>query len=80
MALKLNGKDDRLRRTDFRTLAATAGMKAGDADDAINSLLESMKEAVNSMKLPAFANFSSDGKAVDSVLEIVRNRLVELAR
>src|SRR6185295_2895518 len=29
LALKLNGKDDNLRRADFQTLATTAGLRAG---------------------------------------------------
>jgi serine/threonine-protein kinase HipA len=42
MALKLNGKDDNLRRADFRTLAATAGLRAADADAAIDDMLRRM--------------------------------------
>ena len=36
LALKLNGKDDKLRRADFRAFAATAGLKAAEADAAID--------------------------------------------
>jgi serine/threonine-protein kinase HipA len=80
MALKLNGKDDKLRRTDFRTLAATAGMKAADADEAIDGLIEDMKEAVDGVKLPVLANYGPDGRAVaEQVLEIARKRLVGFA-
>jgi hypothetical protein len=32
MALKLNGKDDHLRRADFRMLATTAGLRSLDAE------------------------------------------------
>jgi serine/threonine-protein kinase HipA len=38
IALKLNGKDDRLRHTDFRALARTAGINAVDADAAIDGI------------------------------------------
>lgn len=38
IALKLNGKDDRLRRPDFKALAATAGIKAGEAEQAIDAV------------------------------------------
>lgn len=76
MALKLNGKDDKLRRSDFRNLAAMAGVKAADADDAIDALLGDMKAAVAGLKLPVLTNYGPAGKAVaDKVLEIVRNRL-----
>jgi serine/threonine-protein kinase HipA len=80
MALKLNGKDDKLRRADFRTLATTAGMKAADADDAIDALLDDMKEAVAGVKLPVLRYYGPEGKIVaDRVLEIVRNRLAGFA-
>lgn len=39
LALKLSGKDNRLRRADFLALAATAGLRAGDAEAAINEVL-----------------------------------------
>src|SRR5262249_40106734 len=39
MALKLNGKDDNLRRADFHALAATAGMRVADADAALDDVL-----------------------------------------
>lgn len=39
LALKLSGKDDRLRRADFHALAATAGLRAGYVEAAINDLL-----------------------------------------
>lgn len=80
MALKLNGKDDKLRRADFRTLATTAGVKAADADRAIDDLIEDMKAAVDRVKLPVLANYGPDGKAVaDQVLGIVRERLAGFA-
>ena len=46
MALKVNGKDDRLRRTDFRALATTAGARASDADAAMDEIIERLKEAI----------------------------------
>jgi serine/threonine-protein kinase HipA len=47
MALKLNGKDDNLRRADFRVFAAIAGLRAGDADMAIDDMLRRMGAAVD---------------------------------
>ena len=38
MALKLNGKDDRLTRQGFLALARTIGVSAGDAETAIAGL------------------------------------------
>jgi serine/threonine-protein kinase HipA len=39
MALKINGKDDRLRASDFRQMAATAGLPAALANTAIDQVL-----------------------------------------
>ena len=43
LALKLNGKDDNLRRADFQTLAATAGLRAGYSEAAIDELLQRLR-------------------------------------
>jgi serine/threonine protein kinase HipA of HipAB toxin-antitoxin module len=43
MALKLNGKDDRLRRADFRALSSTVGLRVSDADAAIDAVLEKLR-------------------------------------
>lgn len=76
MALKLNGKDDKLRRTDFRALAAHAGVKMAEADAAMDSMLEAMKGAVDRIALPEqIARTRDAGKAVADVLEMCRERL-----
>ena len=46
MALKLNGKDDRLTRRDFLTLARTIGVSQGTAEAAIVELTASLTNAV----------------------------------
>jgi serine/threonine-protein kinase HipA len=80
MALKLNGKDDKLRRADFKTAATTAGLKAGTADGIFDGLIADMKEAVDQVSLPVLSNYGPDGKAVaDQVLNIVRKRLTGFA-
>ena len=43
MALKLSGKDERLRRTDFVALATLAGLRAGDAQAAIDDVLQRLR-------------------------------------
>ncbi|MBJ3778554.1 HipA domain-containing protein [Acuticoccus sp. 2012] len=53
MALKINGKDDRLRRADFRTFAATAGVRASDADAAIDGLLAGLRHGLEKVEVPA---------------------------
>ena len=55
MALKLGGKDDRLTRRDFMTLARTIGLPQGDAERAIAELTGSLAQAVGTVRLPAFA-------------------------
>jgi serine/threonine-protein kinase HipA len=78
MALKLSGKDDRLRRADFRAAAITAGMKAADADDVVNKLISDMQGAVAAANLPPLSNYGPNGKEMaDKVLEIVGRRVSE---
>ena len=76
MALKLNGKDDNLRRADFKKFAATAGLKAADADAAIDQMLGKMGMAVAQVALPSTLKYSLEiGKMADKMFEIVRTRL-----
>lgn len=76
MALKLNGKDDKLRRADFRTFAATAGIKASDADAAIEAVVTAMGKALDHVALPKSLNYGVDYQAVaEKMLEIVRKRV-----
>jgi len=76
LALKLNGKDDNLRRKDFRTLATTAGLKAADADTAIDQMLHAIAGAIDRITLPKALNY--DGEAEDRIkemLDICRSRI-----
>jgi serine/threonine-protein kinase HipA len=76
MALKLNGKDAKLRRADFRALAATAGLRAADGDAAVDDLLERATRAVDRMSLPTRINHGPDGERMaQQMLDIVRSRL-----
>jgi serine/threonine-protein kinase HipA len=80
MALKLNGNDDKLRRADFRTFAATAGLRAGDADAAMDALLEQLGRAVGKTGLPMLAGCGPDSERMaEEMLEIVRVRLAAFA-
>jgi serine/threonine-protein kinase HipA len=80
MALKLNGKDDNLRRADFRTVAIRAGLKAGLADEIIDGLIAAMNGAIEQVTLPPLQNVGPDGKTVaGQVLDIVRMRLAGFA-
>ena len=52
MALKLNGKDDRLRRADFGTVASTIGIRATDADAAIEDIISRLSAGLEALMLP----------------------------
>jgi serine/threonine-protein kinase HipA len=80
MALKLNGKDDNLRRADFRTLATTAGLRAAAADAAIDDLLQRMGGVIDQIALPkAIEHTSEAGKIVKEMLDICRGRIGSFA-
>jgi len=80
MALKLNDKDDNLRRADFKTVATRAGLKAGTADEIIDAVVAGMTSAVDQVKLPVLRNYGPDGKVLaDQVIELVRKRLADIA-
>jgi serine/threonine-protein kinase HipA len=76
MALKLNGKDDHLRRDDFRELAGIAGVRAGDADAAIDETLGRMSEAAGGITLPDLPDYRAEAAAmVEKMIAIIRARL-----
>jgi serine/threonine-protein kinase HipA len=76
LALKLNGKDDNLDRGDFRAFASTAGLKAADADAAIDGMLERLAEAVGRIALPSAVEYSeASERAAGQVLSICRQRI-----
>lgn len=80
MALKLNGKDDRLSRRDFMTLARTIGLAQSEADRAIAELTGSLAEAVGTLRLPAFAMDAPAAVTVqDQVLALAGERCAALA-
>lgn len=80
MALKLNGKDDRLTRRDFMTLARTIGLPQIDAEAAIAELKGSLAQAVETVRLPAFAAEAEAAATVQGqILAIVGERCTVLA-
>lgn len=79
MALKLNGKDDRLTRGDFLTLARTIGLPQGAAETAIADLTTSLMTAVDSVRLPDFAVATAAARAAqDQVIELAGERSAAL--
>jgi serine/threonine-protein kinase HipA len=76
LALKLNGKDDNLRRSDFRALATTAGLRTTDAEGAIDAMSQRLRGAIERIALPSGIAFSDDARTkVADVLDICRARL-----
>ena len=80
MALKLNAKDDRLRRADFRTTAGTIGIRAADADAAIDELVARLRPSLDEITLPSVAPAGSPvHDAAQRMLVLVRERLDDFA-
>lgn len=76
MALKLNGKDDNLRRADFRRLAATAGIAAAVLDKSLDQVLQGTQRGIDSIALPQKITPSVErAKLVEEMLEICRERI-----
>ncbi len=76
MALKLGGKDERLRRADFVALATLAGLRAQDAQAAIDDVLQRLRLALDALVLPRALALSADARAtVDRTLELCRSRV-----
>jgi serine/threonine-protein kinase HipA len=80
MALKLNGKDDNLRRADFRALATNSGLKAADADAAIDDTLREMASAIDRFSLPKSIEHSAGTEnLIQGMLDTCRNRVQAFA-
>ena len=80
MALKLGGKDERLRRADFLMVSAIAGLRASDTHAAIDDVLERMQAAVAAVTLPTLPGYGPSGEAaVTRTLEICRERIAAFA-
>lgn len=76
MALKLDGKDDRLRRADFLRLAATAGIPARAANAAIDELIKRFATGLDQIIVPDVPNLEAAMTAkVEQMLGLCRERL-----
>ncbi|OYX60504.1 MAG: phosphatidylinositol kinase [Novosphingobium sp. 32-60-15] len=80
MALKLNGKDDRLTRQDFISLARTIGLTVGEAEAAIADLTRRVADFTRTLRLPAFAVETEVARSTqDKVIALVAGRCAALA-
>ncbi len=76
MALKLNGKDERLRRADFVAVAMLAGLRAGDANETIDAVLQDFAKALGGLQVPPEClRQPNAGAVVARVLGICRERV-----
>jgi serine/threonine-protein kinase HipA len=76
MALKISGKDERLKRADFRRFAATAGIPAAAADTAMDELAAALARGLDNLALPdPLTDGSVGAERAAQMREIVRARL-----
>ena len=75
MALKLNGKDDRLRRADFKALAAIAGIQAADADQAIDAMAVALLKALDALTPPPLVADMAAADAAAKMRHLTRERI-----
>jgi serine/threonine-protein kinase HipA len=79
MALKLNGKDSRLRRSDFHALASTMGLKIAEVEEVITDMRARLEVSIGRMKIPEIPTYSAETKTMsDRMFEIVQERLTSL--
>jgi len=79
MALKLNGKDDRLRRRDFLMLARTIGLPGAEAEIALADLTARLSRRAGALELPEFAQGWEVANTMrDNVIGIVAERSAAL--
>jgi serine/threonine-protein kinase HipA len=80
LALKLNGKDDRLRRADFVALAVNAGLKASDANTAIDDILARLGHAIQTIALPKSLTYPPAFEAITAeVIALCQARIAQFA-
>jgi serine/threonine-protein kinase HipA len=76
MALELGGKDERLGRADFVALATLAGLRAGDANAAIDDMLARLVAAIDGIAVPPVCARDAGSRAViGKTLELCRGRV-----
>ena len=76
MALKISGKDERLKRTDFRRFGATAGIPAVAVDRAMTELAAALARGLDHLVLPPpLTDGSAGAEQAARMREIVSERL-----
>lgn len=81
MALKLGGKDERLKRADFVAVATLAGLRAGDAHAAIDDLLQRLSAGIDAIAVPPPCRRDPAAAAIIArTLELCRERVQSFER
>lgn len=76
LALKISGKDERLKRADFMRFAAIAGIPAAAADNAMGELIAALSSGLAALQLPAPLTDGSAGAERAALMrDIVKERL-----
>jgi serine/threonine-protein kinase HipA len=77
LALKLNGRDDKFRRSDFRTLATTTGLRATDADAAVDEMLQRLRDTVDRIILPEGIELAEDTRKIAADMRAICQTRIE---
>jgi serine/threonine-protein kinase HipA len=80
MALKLNGKDDRLVRSDFLALARTIELPAARAEAMLNDMPAALKAATERMSWPDIAGARTATEIMERVKALIAERCSSLIR
>jgi len=78
MALKLNGKDDRLTRRDFISLARTIDLPVSRAEALMSETTARLGEAAPNLALPRFSRQKTARTAANSIRSILKERIEPL--
>ena len=80
LALKLNGKDDNLRRADFQAMATTVGLRAGDAEGAVDEVVQRLRGALDVIAVPKAIQLSDETRQMTvEVIDLCRRRIAGMA-
>jgi serine/threonine-protein kinase HipA len=79
MALRLAGRDDRLRLSDFETLARTIDLQLGRAREIADQLVSALEAALEEVRLPPVVADSGALPTATAVMAIVRERCAAFA-
>jgi len=80
LALKITGKDERLKRADFKRFASTVGIPAAAADTTMDELVAALARGLDNLALPPpLTNGSAGADRAAQMQAIVRERLETFA-